>query len=68
MRAKGESKGSRRYDKEKLLWQSTVAIRSDPVGSLLALLALDFLSNSERLGSRYRSAASRPSTTEYVQG
>ena len=29
--ASGESKGSRRYDKENLLWQSTVAIRSDPV-------------------------------------
>ena len=29
----GESKGLRRYDKENLLWQSTVAIRSDPVGS-----------------------------------
>ena len=27
-----ESKGLRRYDKENLLWQSTVAIRSDPVG------------------------------------
>ena len=25
-----------RYDKEKLLWQFTVAIRSDPAGSLLA--------------------------------
>ena len=31
--AGAESKGSRRYDKENLLWQSTVAIRSDPVGS-----------------------------------
>jgi len=31
--ASGESKGSRRYDKENLLWQSTVAIKSDPVGS-----------------------------------
>ena len=31
--ASGESKGSRRYDKENLLWQFTVAIRSDPVGS-----------------------------------
>ena len=31
--AKGESKGARRYDKENLLWQFTVAIRSDPVGS-----------------------------------
>ena len=31
--ASGESKGSRRYDKENILWQSTVAIRSDPVGS-----------------------------------
>ena len=29
----GESKGLRRYDKENLLWQSTVAIKSDPVGS-----------------------------------
>jgi len=29
--ASGESKGSRRYDKENLLWQSTVAIKSDPV-------------------------------------
>ena len=29
--AKGESKGVRRYDKESLLWQSTVAIKSDPV-------------------------------------
>ena len=27
-----ESKGSRRYDKENLLWQFTVAIRSDPAG------------------------------------
>ena len=27
-----ESKGLRRYDKENLLWQSTVAIRSDPAG------------------------------------
>ena len=32
--ASGESKGSRRYDKENLLWQFTVAIRSDPVGSV----------------------------------
>ena len=31
--ASGESEGLRRYDKENLLWQSTVAIRSDPVGS-----------------------------------
>ena len=31
--AGAESKGSRHYDKENLLWQSTVAIRSDPVGS-----------------------------------
>ena len=31
--ASGESKGSRRYDKENLLWQFTVAIKSDPVGS-----------------------------------
>ena len=31
--AGGESKGLRRYDKESLLWQSTVAIKSDPVGS-----------------------------------
>ena len=30
----GESKGSRLYDKENLLWQFTVAIRSDPVGSV----------------------------------
>ena len=30
--AGAESKGSRRYDKENLLWQSTVAIKSDPVG------------------------------------
>ena len=30
--ASGESKGLRRYDKENLLWQFTVAIRSDPVG------------------------------------
>ena len=28
--AGAESKGSRRYDKENLLWQSTVAIKSDP--------------------------------------
>ena len=35
--ASGESEGLRRYDKENLLWQSTVAIRSDPVGSLLVL-------------------------------
>ena len=26
--AKGESKGARRYDKESLLWQSTVAVKS----------------------------------------
>jgi len=26
--ASGESKGSHRYDKENLLWQSTVAIKS----------------------------------------
>ena len=31
--ASGESEGLRRYDMENLLWQSTVAIRSDPVGS-----------------------------------
>ena len=31
--ASGESEGLRRYDKENLLWQFTVAIRSDPVGS-----------------------------------
>ncbi|MBE6382349.1 MAG: hypothetical protein E7049_04965 [Lentisphaerae bacterium] len=29
-----ESRGARRYDKEYLLWQSTVAIKSDPVGTL----------------------------------
>ena len=29
--ASGESKGSHRYDKENILWQSTVAIKSDPV-------------------------------------
>ena len=34
--AKGESKGASRYDKESLLWQSTVAVKSDPVGSDLA--------------------------------
>ena len=33
--ASGESRVSRRYDKENLLWQSTVAIKSDPVGSVL---------------------------------
>ena len=38
--ASGESKGSRRYDKENLLWQFTVAIRSDPVGSDLYRLSL----------------------------
>ena len=32
--ASGESKGLRRYDKENLLWQFTVAIRSDRVGSV----------------------------------
>ena len=32
--ASGESRVSRRYDKENLLWQSTVAIKSDPVGSI----------------------------------
>ena len=37
--AKGESKGVRRYDKESLLWQFTVAIRSDPVGSQEEFLA-----------------------------
>ena len=31
--ASGESKGLHRYDKENILWQFTVAIRSDPVGS-----------------------------------
>ena len=31
--ASGESKKLRRYDKENLLWQSTVVIKSDPVGS-----------------------------------
>ena len=31
----------RRYDKENLLWQFTVAIRSDPVGSGLRLSLLD---------------------------
>ena len=31
--AKGESKGVCRYDRESLLWQSTVAVKSDPVGS-----------------------------------
>jgi hypothetical protein len=30
--ASGESKKLRRYDKENLLWQSTVVIKSDPVG------------------------------------
>ena len=30
--ANGESKRLRRYDKENLLWQSTVVIKSDPVG------------------------------------
>ena len=45
--AGAESKGSRRYDKENLLWQSTVAIKSDPrklkakaVSSVLAAVAL----------------------------
>ena len=32
--ASGESKGLRRYDKENLLWQFTVATMSDPVGSV----------------------------------
>ena len=31
--AKGESKELCRYDRENLLWQSTVAVKSDPVGS-----------------------------------
>ncbi len=35
--ASGESNGSRRYDKENLLWQSTVAIKSDPVGPPVAI-------------------------------
>ena len=38
--AGGESKRSRRYDKENLLWQSTVAIKSDPVGSEAEVLVL----------------------------
>jgi hypothetical protein len=33
MMAKGELKGLRRYDKENLLWQSAVAVKSVPVGS-----------------------------------
>ena len=33
--AKGESKGARRYDKESLLWQSTMAVKSDHVGPVL---------------------------------
>lgn len=28
-----ESRGARRYDREYLLWQSTVAIKSGPVGT-----------------------------------
>ena len=36
--AGGESKGSHRYDKENLLWQSTVAIKSDPVAPTNALV------------------------------
>ena len=36
--ASGESKGSRRYDKENLLWQSTVVIRSDPVAARKAII------------------------------
>ena len=35
---RGESQGSRRYDKENLLWQSTVAIRSDPNAANLRLI------------------------------
>ena len=38
--ASGESRVSRRYDKENLLWQSTVAIKSDPVGSETEVLVL----------------------------
>ena len=41
--AKGESKGVRRYDKESLLWQFTVAIRSDPVGLLIIRTAIDMV-------------------------
>ena len=39
--ASGESKGSRRYDKENLLWQFTVAIKSYPVGSVIWWTVLD---------------------------
>jgi len=57
--ASGESKGSRRYDKENLLWQFTVAIRSDPAGFLtvsyrpyhkgLSLVFPDFIEARKKL-------------------
>ena len=41
-----ESRGARRYDREYLLWQSTVAIKSDPVGSGAPCLVLVGFSSS----------------------
>ena len=46
--AGGESKGSRRYDKENLLWQFTVAIRSDPVGSVGSVGSLELENQKKR--------------------
>jgi len=44
--ASGESKGSRRYDKENLLWQSTVVIKSDPVGSTLGIASREYFTKA----------------------
>ena len=50
----GESKGSRLYDKENLLWQFTVAIKSDPVGSHITQLAHDNAKKASCKFKRYR--------------
>ena len=46
--ASGESRVSRRYDKENLLWQSTVVIKSDPVGFPVETLAKAGFSDNKR--------------------
>ena len=60
--ASGESRVSRRYDKENLLWQSTVAIKSDTVGSNNDFDKMDWY-NVFHVGATYE-----PTFVEWLEG
>ena len=57
-----------RWECEQKSHQDPYIPRQGMYGVDIYVRAPDFLSNSERLGSRYRSAASRSSTTVNVLG